>query len=670
MKIKLISLTLINFKRVRQEKINFSEVTNISGENGTGKTTIFDAFLWLLFGKDSTDRKDFEIKTLDENNQPYHNLMHEVEGVFLIDGSENTFRRAFKEKWTKKRGSAETEFTGHETAYYWNDVPLQQQEFQKKISEIIPENIFKLITNTGYFSAMKWQDRRAVLLQMAGKIDNTTILDSIATVNNKTEIFELTNALNKGKTIEQFKSEIAAKKKKIKDELDLVPTRIEEANRNMPADEDFELLESEVLKVKQDIESIDGLLQNSSKGAQQHQTHITHLVQQKGDLQRKAMQIENDLKNKVNANRMDRQTNINNQTAELNEKLSRLTRTRTSYTNEVNRYNILVEEKKTNGEKYSQVNAETLVFESDQFNCPACKREFEASNIEAKKEELTKNFNKYKSDRLYNISTRSAEIEQLLADLKVKISNLKAEGEGLKTETDTIRTRIEELEKEHQRLITNEVDELANLLVNDKAFQDCKNEIDGLEELINQPYQSEDNTALKERKNRLTVDLQELNNKLATKGQREKVLKRIEELQDQEQNMAQELAIFEGTEYCIEQFNKAHMNILSDRINGRFNYVSFKLFEEQINGGEAPCCEILINGVPYSDANTASKINAGLDIINTLSDHYGVFAPVFVDNAESVNDLIASNTQIIRLVVSRDPKLKIESASANAAALN
>jgi exonuclease SbcC len=221
MKIFLQSLKLTNFKGIRELVATFNQVTNISGQNATGKTTLMDAFLWLFFGKDSTDRKDFEIKTLDENNKPYQRLDHEVEGVLIVDGNELTLRRCYKEKWTKKRGSSEHEFTGHETSYFWNDVPLQQKEYEQKIASLFNENIFKLITNTTYFNSLKWQDRRAVLMQIAGKIDDTEVLERIATVSNKAEVLQITNALNQGKTIDEFKNQLAAKRKKLKDELAL-----------------------------------------------------------------------------------------------------------------------------------------------------------------------------------------------------------------------------------------------------------------------------------------------------------------------------------------------------------------------------------------------------------------------------------------------------------------
>lgn len=659
MQIKLIALSLINFKGARKQLINFFDITDISGRNATGKTTIFDAFLWLLFGKDSTDRKDFELKTLDENNVPFHRLEHEVTGTFLFDGIETIIRRTFREKWVKKKGSAEAEFSGHETAYFWNDVPMSEKEFQVKIAALTDEKVFKLITNTAYFNSLKWQDRRAVLMSLAGKIDNTEILDTIATLDNKNEVLQLTNALNQNKSIDEFKREIGAKKKVIKDEMLLIPSRIDEVKRGLPDEVDYSEIEQQIETVNTDIDTIDGMLQNKSKAAKDHADKTTGYIRTKQQKQQSAMQREFELKAQVEAGRNERTTKITAEQTVVDSRKNAQNYLRKEYTHNADRLKLLTEQNVEVVKKFDEIDGKQLIFDANEFSCPACKRAYETNDVEAKKSELTKNFNLDKSTKLTALKQLLEEITTEATDIKTKLGNINADGQKISAEITEIENRIEELKKEDTRLKETEVDQLATLLRSDTIFQDLKNEIDGLDELINAPFEAEDNSALLQRKKELTTQLDELKNKTANKGQREKQLLRIEELQDQESTMAQELASFEGIEFCIEKFTKAKMDILINRINGRFSLVTFKLFEEQINGGQVECCETLINGVPYSDANTASKINAGLDIINTLSQHFDVFAPVFVDNAESVNTLIPINSQLIRLVVTDDKKLQI-----------
>lgn len=664
MKIQLQKLTLINFKGIRHLVIPFEQVTNIFGDNATGKTTLFDAFLFLLFGKDSTDRKDFEIKTLDENNQPYHRLDHEVEGVLDINGTEVVIRRSYKEKWVKKRGSSEEEFKGHETTFFWNDVPLQLAEFQEKVSEIINENIFKLITNTNYFNSLKWQDRRSVLLKIAGAIDNNSILDKIATLKNKDAIIALTTALNQKKSIEEFKKEIGAKKKKIKDELDLIPARIQEANRALPEEKNFDEIDRLIAQVTGDIENVEGLLMNKSQAVKDHQANITILLNNRQGLNRLMLDIESNIRNDVQDRKRVRDRNINTEKSELSRLNDELIIARKGYATAESRKKLLDAEQDVLRKQWTVIDAEKLEFNDGQFCCPTCKREYEAGDVEAKKGELTRNFNTEKSRRLNEITNRGQEIGIEIKDIATKLANLVAKGEELKGRIETATNRIAELETENTRLSADDSAELERFIAGHAQYQQCKKDIESLNEQINAPFVSEDTGALLQRKRELMCQLDQHKAEASTKDQREKQQDRIKELTDQELAMNQELANLEGTEFCIEQFTKAKMDELETRINGRFKIVRFKLFEEQINGGESEACTTLINGVPYSDANTASKIQAGIDIINVLNEHYGIEAPVWVDNRESVVRLPETNCQLINLFVSApDKKLRIEAGA-------
>ena len=169
MEIKIYNLKLKNFKGIKDLEIVFDgKDTNIYGRNATGKTTIFDAFKWLFFDKDSNDRKDFNIKTLDEKNNPIHYLEHEVEATLIIDGQDMNFKKMLKEKWIKKRGQEQQEFSGHETNYWIDEVPIKKKDYEEKINSIIPESLFKLITDPLFFNnQMSWKERRELLINIS-----------------------------------------------------------------------------------------------------------------------------------------------------------------------------------------------------------------------------------------------------------------------------------------------------------------------------------------------------------------------------------------------------------------------------------------------------------------------------------------------------------------------
>jgi exonuclease SbcC len=117
------------------------------------------------------------------------------------------------------------------------------------------------------------------------------------------------------------------------------------------------------------------------------------------------------------------------------------------------------------------------------------------------------------------------------------------------------------------------------------------------------------------------------------------------------------LAGFEKSEFIIQEFTKAKVDILESRINGMFSGVKFRLFDTQINGGLVECCDALVNGVPWLDVNNADRINSGISIINVLSDHFGQTAPIWIDNSESITNIHATDSQRIELYVSEPDKI-------------
>ena len=177
---KLNRLVLRNFKGIREFTLDAQGGNvDVFGDNATGKTTLFDAFTWLLFDKDSSNKKDFSIKTLDKSGAEQHGLEHEVEATLDIDGQEITLRKVYKEKWTKKRGSAQADFTGHTTDYYIDSVPVKKSEYEARIAEIADEGVFKLLTSPTYFNEqLHWEKRRQILLEVCGDLTDEEVISS------------------------------------------------------------------------------------------------------------------------------------------------------------------------------------------------------------------------------------------------------------------------------------------------------------------------------------------------------------------------------------------------------------------------------------------------------------------------------------------------------------
>lgn len=653
MKIQLKNIHLSFFKGIRDLRVNFGDSTDIYGENAAGKTTVFDAFLWLLFGKDSEDRKDFEIKTL-QDGQPMHKVDHEVSATLMVDGETNVLRRVYKEKWTKRRGSDKEELTGHENLFYWSDVPMQLAQYQAKVAGIVNEDLFKLLTNPAYFNSMKWQDRRRVLLEIAGDISDANIVSLL--IHEHGQHFEtLAQKLKEKKTLDEHKREAAAKKKKLKDELALIPARIDEVRKSMPEPKDYVVLEQDLQKYISDLKGVEDAINSKAEAVRQQQD-------KQREAQKQIFSLQRDIDASTHAFQSRFEQEERNATADVRQAKDDVRRLTVEIQSLIEqekaaraKVDSLVAEKTDLLTRWSQVNESTASFEGHAFSCPTCKRALEAADVESKKAELRDAFNTDKQKTLEKIQLDGRSLKasidaenQKLGEYATKLLSLQQQLSSAQEKADT--PTADRLSVDHL---------VSQAVTNDDTIKEKQARIVELEKITKAPSEV-DTSELTSRKAALTVSIEDLKLSLSTKMQLTKAEERIAELQRQEREFNAQLNEVEGLEFQIEQFEKAKMDELQNRIDSRFKFVRFKLFDVQVNGGEAPCCETLVNGVPYSDANNAGRINAGLDIIDTLSEHYGVTAPVFVDNAESVNDLLPVSSQVIRLVVSRDKKLRVE----------
>jgi exonuclease SbcC len=662
--ITIKSISLLNFKGIKDQTIEFGTITDIFGANGTGKTTIFDAFTWLLFGKDSTDRKDFEIKTLDIVGKAIPQIDHEVTAVVEVNGTNNTIKRVLRENWVKTRGNEEREFKGNVTEYYWNGVPMQQKEFQMRVSEVLEEGIFKLITNPLAFNAMKWQDRRNILTAMAPISDEE--------LANGNEAFEkLLNDAKAYKSLEEYKKMISASIKKAKEDIKLIPARVDEVSRQKPEALDFVKIQSDLEGKNLELQTVDTKIQNANSS-------IDGLVKQRKDQSIAIGNLENEITNIESAalnqaNQPADNSELTKLTSELENKNADLVTAQNgvktlneSVENKKVRVKDLVSQMDAKRNQWTEENAKTFVFDEEDCKCPTCQTKFEPSKVEEKRSELLLNFNNNKTAILNRINADGASLKQEKENLESEIKALEErilKGNDLITslggEITKIKANIETLNSgaTDQPRDTNLIYEC--ILSENEVYKAKKKEVEELKsKLVEVP--EIDNASLVEQRRLIVEEIDNLKGQLNIKNQIDSCNDRIQELNNQEKTLSQQIANVEKIEFAIEKFNKLKVDTLETTINQRFKHVKFRMFEDQINGGVAECCDALIDGVPFSDANTASKINAGIDIINTLCEFYQVTAPIFIDNRESIVDLIECESQIVNLIVSGgDKKLRV-----------
>ena len=390
MQIILKSMSLVNFKGIRQQNFKFSPFVNIiSGDNAVGKTTILDAFLWCLFGKDSHDRKDFEIKTLDSTGQVIERIDHEVTLVLEIDGKNLEVKRAFREKWTKKRGSEESEFTGNETEYYWNEVPVKMADFNSRIAGIIDESLFKLLTNVTYFHSLHWEKRREILFGLAGEINELDILDGFT---DKDQALIISNILNSDKTIADAKAEYAAKKKRIKDAIKDIPARIDESERSKPDPVDVNSLQASIAKkesekdaIRKEIDKIDDQAADQGKKLEAINQQYNEKVKVVYDLKRQFDSRKAEITHQIQSEHQDpsiKVIELKGKLSELNALVEKTEKRIDSIDQSIGEYKKRADELR---DQWFDENKKELSFDDQRFDCPTCKRALSNEDIELKK---------------------------------------------------------------------------------------------------------------------------------------------------------------------------------------------------------------------------------------------------------------------------------------------
>lgn len=650
MKIKLNKLTIKNFKGIKDLKVNFNgKDTNIYGENATGKTTIFDAFKWLLFDKDSSGRKDFCYKTLDSNNKIIHNIDTEVEAVIEIEGTEIVLKRVNKENWIKKRGTIEQTFSGNNSEYYIDDVPCKLKDFNEKVNDIVPNEIFKMIIDPTEFCVnMSWQKRKEILFEITG----TNISDEDIMKNNE-ELHVLLDKLE-GKSVSDYKKIITEKIGLLNKDIEQIPTRIDEASRGLEDLSEmeavnFDELEAEKRKYKKQIEDVDNTLLDVAKRAEANKKLVDDLTSKKSQLADLQNKIENEQKTKISNKKIE----LENKKNELNNKLLNLNNNVTKFEEKIKEF---TEERKRLRVKLDEVKLKK--FELDpgiDFRCPTCKQELPKEEQEKQIQELENNFNKDISEEIDSINNQGRNAKKSQEEYEKWREEHQESIKNTEKEIAEIDAELEHLEEENKLAQAS----VPFALTNNVEFQKLCKEVEDLEKQVESIKNETIDEELKEKKAFAEQEIEKINKVIAKKEQIQETQKRVEELEQKETELAAQIQEYQQLKYLAEEFEKIKVNTLEDSINKMFKVVKFKLLEEKINGAIQDTCVATINGVPYADLNNAHKIIAGLDIINTLTQYYNISAPIFIDNAESIVAKYDIDTQLIRLIVSNDKELKI-----------
>lgn len=637
MKIKLIRMSITNFKGIKNLEINFDgENTNIYGENATGKTSIFDAFLWVLFNKNSVGDSKFGYKPFELDGNVIHFLNTEVEVTLQIDNLPKTFKKVLTENWVKKRGNSERTYAGDENNYWIDEVPMQENEFKKVIDSIINEKQFRMLTNPLYFNTQLSEDEQRQTISRIAGIDAIT---DEKIFDKNSDYTELRNKLN-GRTVEDYSKVVNEAIKKLNKEIETVPIRIDEITRTLISvdDRDVKDANEEIKKLEDEKVNINNYLTDIRTRVAENNKLISKLAQKEIEKEQLIKQIIKEANADIYEQRSSLETHLERFKSDIKIANSNIQIAQ----NTLLRKNEIEQLRKDFDEESSK-----KFIDENNYICPGCGREFDENRRQEMFQVAKNNFIEFQNKKLDEINLKGQELNKLISSAE---NDLKESQEKLRIAEEQVKVLSEKLATIHDKEVNVEID--SRYIAIEKEIKTLRVQVDSI---VNEDT-SENENKLKDLDNKILENKQVLNKKESQISAEN----RIEELKKEEKELANQIQEYEALKDMMENFTKEKITLLESTINEHFEVVNFKLFETQKNGGLKEVCYATVNGVPFSDLNSAMKINAGLDIIKTLMKFYDVQAPVFIDNKETINNLIEIDTQLISLIVSTDKKLKVE----------
>lgn len=676
MQIKLKSLHIENFKGIKLLDVNFAGNTKIKGQNAKGKTTVFDAFTWVLFGKNSAGEEKFNIRPLDESGKRVDNVEIKVVAVLDVNGKEVELSKTQKQKWVKKRGTGTAELQGNENLYSIDGYPKSEKDYKVYISELIEEELFKMLTNPRYFVGLKWKDQRDILMKLVTDLSDVEFAkecgDEFADL-----IIELERAGNTDDIRNKFTKALNEWKKKQAE----IPVRIDELSKSIV---DIDVAELELAKndLERKIANVEVKIKDAgSATATLREAEMRLQFDMSGIMQTMNRELSGK-RSKVGYLISDKQLEVEDAKHRAQESENRLVA--------INKELETLDARKPEINKKWTENIESVFddtpylfdeskwkFDESSTVCSLCGQALQEDKINQLETEFEVKKAKAKADAESALNEAKHSFEeakkQKKAEINEEVRGIREKEAALKGEKENLEKQLEESvalakkaisEKENLEKQLEELPEKADYTQNSE-YVNLKAKHDHVcAEIAKVDSKSHDElmTQFDDEKSNLLAELDAVKAEIAKAGRNIEIEERIEELKNEQKDVSQKVADQERMIFLLEAFIKKKMLRISESINSKFNTVEWKLFDKQINNGMKECCECMVKGVPYSGLNNAHRIIAGLDIINSLSHLYGAEAPIFVDNAEAINDsnLPSMGCQMVLLTVSDDKDLKVE----------
>lgn len=645
---KLLKLTLENFKGHGLRVVEFSPtITRVYGANGTGKTSLFDSFCWLLWAKDSDDRTQsgnvsFYPFDPDKQGEVLHNVVVKVEAVVEIDGAQHVLCRTMQEKWTTPNGTELPRFTGNETKLYIDGLAVKANQFDAFVKENINPEMFKLTSNPWYFPTLHWKEQRRILMELVGDISNDDVLAADASLE------PLRNELANRKPEDCKKLWQQQQKAAVKD-LEKTVLLINENRKHLPQ------IENEA-EVKAELEAQRLVLMKPLEKAMQEKADIlsgTAISKKQAEakvLEAKLDVIRAEQREKIAAVRKP----FDEQIAALEAEAKTAAETVKPYRQTVVNLDNAIRE---NEEKLKVLQDSWQAVDAEEFNdeCPCCHRPYPPEQIADQRAA----FNRSKAERLEKIEAdgnalfdkneenkaqRDAAMKEVQRLSKLDIEMPDKRSEIMKQREEAVQAlppmenRRDWFEaSEDLKRINHEIEELhidvkLKLMDAEKAIESAQKPIGDID-----------------------VRLAEIKAAEATRALITDYTKQQQNLREQHDELALKLSL-------IKKFDEIKAVMTTEKVKAILPGMDFKLFNyNNTNEGYTETCELVKDGKPYANLSNGEKIAVGCELIAAISKHYGVSNPVWIDNAEATTKHLETNGQAILLRVSAaDAELRIE----------
>lgn len=639
MNVAIKKIDISNFKGIKEKQILFSYRTKIHGANGTGKTTIFDSFLWCMFGVDSGWNSKFFNRPLDSDGNLIHNVEISVTVTLEVDGVERIFKRVSKENWVLKRGCQDRTLQGNVGEYFIDEYPRSAEEYERCVSEIVEKDMFKILTNPTYFPSLPWKEQRNILMRFANETSDVELAGQIGGFD------ELIPELKKAPSTDDIQKKYAKALSELKKKQVELPVRIDEVAKQK-VDVDVAELELARNELKEQLAANKEKQSNVSVQMEEYQKLSDGILELQFEL--------NDMKRNANEKILRERATIYSTLTGLKSRIEglqgKIKKDETYiYASE---HNCETFKKQIEGFREQYRKAQALEFDENSLVCSFCGQEYP----EDRKAQIRADFEQKKAEELKRITENGNDLSRIIKSQEKERDACQERIEHWKTEVDELSVQHDELEKEYNSMPTSadifntpKAQEIQKQIAEKEKAMESASQFDGVRE------------QLRAEESDLQEELVKTEKLFAASERNVEIDERIAELQQEQREVAQKVADAEKMVYLIEQFIRAKMDRISESINSQFDGIGFKLFETQINGGIKETCECTVNGVNFGSLNSGHRIVAGLQIIKALQKLYDVRLTVFVDNAESVNNfnIPRMDNQMILLAVSEDKELRV-----------